>query len=276
MIKLKVLSEGVGDENPYTDFTHLAYDFIFNSFRLVLGAGDSLYVAHPDDKTINRFYMEFTNSDESLNEPLEVQYWDGLSWREVLGVMDETDGLTRSGFIYWDQVEMKKIEVNGITLKWIRLQTKTMKAIGKVRGVNLVFSHDRDLLEDNPDILDYLKEGETSFIGRHQAARKFIIQELRNKGNLDKGKRRAVKDIDEWDILNPVQLREASKYYVLHLIYFNISDEDDDRYARKSDQYLEKYRDAIDLAYLAIDITGGGLLHEEDLAPSPTAVVRMV
>ena len=276
MVKLKVLSEKVGEPNPFTDFTDFAYDFTFNSFRLVLGAGDNLYIAHPHGKVMGQLYFELRNTDDSLNHPLDIQYWNGSAWEDVPRVSDETDGLTRAGFIYWDRIDMQEVTVNGLHLKWVRLHTDHMKAIGRVRGINFVFSNDRDLLEDNPDVLDYIKEGEISFIARHQSARKFIVQEIRNKGMSCKYSGEKFKNLDEWDFLNPQQFREASKYYVLHLIYFNVSDETDDRYAQKSDQYLEKYRAALDLAFLSLDLDGDGVAGDGDIQTCPTAIVRAV
>ena len=151
-----------------------------------------------------------TMSGFSGEAHFKIQYWDGSDWVEVSNGVDETNGLTRSGFISWDEADSGEKEINGTTLQWLRLQTDHMKAIGEVKGVNLVFSTDRDLIEDNPDVLDYLKEEENSFIGRHQAARKFILQELKVRG---------VSDIDEWDIADFIAVKQASKSYVLHLIY---------------------------------------------------------
>ena len=241
-----------------------------------MGAGDSLYLAHPHGKIISQLYFELRNTDNSLNHPLEVEYWNGNSWVAVPRVTDETDGLTRSGFIYWDRVGLKETEVNGMNLKWVRFKTSHMKAIGRVTGINLVFSNDRDLLEDNPDVSDYLKDGEITFIGRHQAARKFIVQEMRNKGRACKYASEKFKNLDEWDFLYPQQMREASKYYVLHLIYFNISDENDDRYIQKSNQYLEKYNTALDLAFTSVDLDRDGLESVGDEQTCPTTIVRAV
>ena len=278
--KLKIITENRGVNNlipdtVYIDRSNDAFDFTSDHFFLILGRGDHLYIAHPDKKAINHLYIDLDQA-KSTDTLIKIEYWDGERWREFAGLTDETNALTRSGFLYWDRLEMVETAVNGISLKWPRIEPLVHKYIEKVWGINLVFSHDRDLLEENPDVLDFLKPEESSFIGRHQAARKFIVQEIRNQGRSKRNRRGYLRDVDEWDFLDPLQLRQASKYYVMHLIYFNVSDETDDRYSQKSDQYLQKYRDAIDLAYLAIDQNDDGVEDEGDLLERPTTIVRAV
>jgi len=248
--------------NIYHEESNLSgslWNYIQDTATVELLSTEYLYISH-DTKPVNNFYIEIKTPNEETSV-ISIEYYDGSAWKYISNINDETNGLTRSGFLTFERVDAEKVEVNSIEKHWLRLSVDADTSEVEINGINIVFSNDIDLKEELPEYADYLPVGETTFIGRHQSAKRDIIQSLRNVGNTKKLEGNFIStDIDEYDILNPLQFRQASKYLVLSKIFFNISDEVDDKYSEKSKSYFELYRKAFDLCLMDIDSNDNGKL----------------
>jgi hypothetical protein len=137
----------------------------------------------------------------------------------------------------------------------------------EINGINVLFCDDQDLFDVVPyleDNINYLPKGYDTYIPYIQAARKTIVQELRNKGkakynNTDYNESKLYwSNLTQFDILEREELREAAKYKVLELVFFNLKDEENDIYEIKSKDYRDDYAQAFSVAFLSLDKNDNG------------------
>lgn len=216
--------------------------YLRDSADLSLQTGEYLFITL--EKYFSKIYVEMETPSTVINS-LVVEYYNGSSWSAVTSLIDETKGFTRSGFISWELGETKQL----------RISTIANMSASSVKGIGLVFSNDLDLEEAFYNIDTLLPQGASSFISYHQAARNEIIQSLRNQGNYTAGG-----DLTEWDLLQPDQIREASKWKALSLIFTDVSNEVDDKYDQLRKNAVKKYHSAINLYLKSIDYDNDGVL----------------
>jgi hypothetical protein len=216
------------------------------------------------------YYKPFGDIYVSLMEEVEttlsVEYFRD-SWTS-LQFVDRTDNFKKSGFISWDRPsDWKKTEINGHSLYWIKIISSDEIDL-KIKGINLVFSDDYDLKEAYAHIEDFLPQGEKSFIAYHQEARNYILTYLRNKGKrVETGE--SYKLLDQFDLHNFNEVRQASKYLCLANIFFNESDNVDDKWYQKARDFRNKYSEAINLTFLSLDKNDDGVK-----TPSETQAIQ--
>ena len=70
--------------------------------------------------------------------------------------------------------------------------------------------------------------------------------------------------LDQFDLHNFDEVRQASKYLALANIFFNESDAVDDKWQQKGDGFLRKYADAINLNFLSIDENDDGTMQNSE------------
>jgi hypothetical protein len=219
------------------------------------GPTDYLYIGFR--KQFSDIYVELDPATQVSNT-LEAEYYGG-SWKS-LSIHDKTNSFNRSGFIRWDKSRIddwEKNTVSGKELFWIRLFLSNPITNLEVNGINLVFADDFDLKESYPDIMDFLPENSSSFIAYHQEARNHILMYLRNKGKNIKQQNR-YKMLDQFDLHNFDEVRQAAKYLALANIFYNESDSVDDKWKQKADGFYKKYSEAINLGFLSIDENDNG------------------
>jgi hypothetical protein len=134
-----------------------------------------------------------------------------------------------------------------------------------------VFSSDEDLKEEFPNILDLRADDTQSLIGFHQATRNDIVTHFRNSGKTIHGKA-----LDQWDLLDISEVREAAKFLALSKIMSWRSDGVGDKFAEKAAFFMELYGNKINLAHLSLDNNDNGTTeNSEKLAVAPTQMVRL-
>lgn len=202
-------------------------------------------------KPINALFVEITALTHVAS--LDVEYFNGSSFVSVSNLHNSTKNLQRSGFIHWDrnQDDEQETTLNSKELFWYKIKLTGATPTIVFKGINLNFSNDNDLKEEYPNIMDHLPDGETSFVGFHQAARKDIITYFRNQGKLVRGLN--PKKLDQFDLLDFTEVREASKFLTLSKIFSWLSDGVDDKWYQKSRDFVGKYGDKINLFYLSFD-----------------------
>jgi len=221
---------------------------------------DSEYIYIGYKKPINAVYvgMSTVNTNTSV---VSLEFYNGTTWAEPSGLVDKTQGLTRSSWITWDrnQTNEAKTTINTVELYWYRLSVDVSTSAVVYLGISLLLSDDYMIKEVESQLLDadFYPTGFTSFIPFHQAARSEIIQRLRNEG---KGTYNGstFNDLTVFDLLDFTQLSEASKYFALSQIYFNLSDSVDDKYWQKFENYLARYDAAYKTFFLSLDENDDG------------------
>lgn len=244
-----------------TDVSLLLENYISDGYSSSFSTTDYFYVGYY--KPINALYFELTTQNQTNS--LITEYWNGSSW-VVISTKDKTFGLKKSGFVTWerniDDIALKTVE--GSELFWYRFKISTNNiATLALKGINLVFSDDNDLKESYPDIMEYIPENSTSFIAYHQSARNHILTYLRNKGKTIKGKN-AYKMLDQYDLHNFEEVRQASKYKTLAMIFYNESDQLDDKWYQKAKDFDRLYGESISMDFLSLDENDDGKIESSE------------
>lgn len=278
--KLTVLHD---DNSTFEDHSDKAHSYVRDTFVLDYTVSeDALYIGYT--KPINVFYVELEVVN-SVSAALTLQYYKGGStnaFTSVSNVIDDTDGLSRSGFVQWprDLTDEAKTTVNNVEQYWYKLTwDATLTTATEVKGINIVFSDDQDLKSRVPNITatKYLPTGENSHILAHVAARDEILQRLSNDGkfkaNFSSG---VLSELNQFDILNVNQLRNASKMYALYTIYDDLSDDPDDRAGERASQFLSSFNQIYNnIRFLDVDVDDDGKSDQyEEMASSSSELKR--
>jgi hypothetical protein len=236
-----------------------------------------LYVGHY--KPIKNLYIEMIEGAEE--DQLSLQYFNGTDFVGVSNIEDHTYGLTKSGLIRFDELgtSFKESTIGGKKLFWFKLTNQALTT-PLIKGISLVLSNDSDL-SFVPSLSSYLPNGFDSWIAFHQEATNQVIQMIRNSGKTirqEKGgssRHINVKQVDQFDLLDIEEFRNASKYYALYLIFDHISKGDNDSFYQKSARYYEKYLENLNDKLISIDANDNGLTDAgEDLAIQFTRLRR--
>lgn len=209
-------------------------------------------------KPISDLYIELITP----NETSETVVFNHFTPTEtVTTITDKSKNLTQSGFISWNRESISPVKTirNNQELYWYELKASGDMGNIVFRGIDIVFSDDSDLKEDYPDITDSLPSGEVSFIKFHKSARDRIIQSLNNQ-NIRKVSGNLVNPtkITEWDLLQISEMRVASKYMTLGLIFKWLSDQVDDKYIDDSRLCFSQAESFLNMPTLAVDIDDDG------------------
>ncbi len=271
------------DNGSFSDKTFFAKDYSGDPFTIDLNATqDYLYIGFY--KPFNRMYVEMKVANTNANS-FTIQYYDknSDSFTNIPGiVVDESIGFTRSGFIYFNVPRNSSGEyiweptaINSVSRYWIRIRpSANHSATTQIQGLNLVFSDDRDLIEEKTNIVTKYATAQptASWILKHQSARNEIIQYLKNHGYrkvgntvfsntalLGSGTSIRYKDLTQFDLFNISQVRQASKYYALANIYQQeLSDNPEDKFAVQGKIFLQKALDSMQLLFVSLDKDDNG------------------
>jgi hypothetical protein len=254
-MKLKVNHDSKDYSQVMDDFTNDPVAFDFSMSDLYLG-----FI-----KPLKEVYIEMESRVDSSD--LTVSIWNGASFNLVSNLEDQTFGLTKSGLVRWPESSAQTLyDLDSTGAKyWIKLSLSNNPANVLINGVNLVLSNDKDF-SFVPNMSDYLPENSSSFIAFHQEARNVIVQMLRNSGKkiakYDGGASSHMietRQVDQFDLLNIEEFRNASKYLALHLIFDHLSKSNDDVYHFRSLRFYEKFLESYNTNLVSIDTNGNGL-----------------
>jgi len=276
------------DDGVFVEHSFALKDFQTDGAVVELvSAEDALHIRYK--KPFNSFYVEL----EELNTaPLSfgISYYDknDLAWK-ALGadkIIDETKGFTQSGFIHiekpldsnnnhlWEKNTVNAHVGYGIKL----VPSDDFSEDTEIKGLHILFSNDLDLIEGRHNIVSkHLPTGFNSWVVKHQATRKDIVQEIRNQGNrkfrikkdLEAGVedqfRYTFSDVTEFDIHDIDQIRQAAKYKTLARIFKEeLSDDPEDKWFSLGDEFNEKYREAMAVFFKNLDFDDDGKQDDGD------------
>lgn len=268
-------------KNNGTDASLKLKDFNANVEPLPLEVGQFLHVGYY--KPFRQFYIAFEEAnDVAVN--LSIEYYNGTSWVELPNVVDESQDLIKSGFIYFERpADWKASTVDNDENFYIRMSVDvSLNAATSLKGVSVLLSNDDDLIGIRSNIVSKLNNGK-SWLEKHEAARKYIIQHLRNMGhrkvnyndqsnsalyfNNEEKDSTYYSNLTAFDLLEPFELREAAKYKAASMIYLDeLSDEEDDKYFRMGTRHSKTSDEMLNVFMLKIDVNDDGKedLHESE------------
>lgn len=248
------------DNGLFTDYSQDFQDFTRDTQAInIVAAEDKLYIGYY--KPINKFYIDL-NTPNSITNIITIKYYNGSAFADVAGQLDETKGFTRSGFVQWtrEQTDQAETTIDSVELYWYEI-TASVDHVGAIyNAIGLLFADDKDLSEQVPEINDSAHlAGKSSHVLSHVSAKKWIIQELRNRNYGKRDEDGNLQDITAWDLLDIDQINQAAVFKALSIIYFNYSDEAKDIYETKSKAYNAQYKSALQLAVLRLDLNDDGV-----------------
>jgi hypothetical protein len=245
------------------------YEFLSNAIDFNDG---ELHIGYY--KPIHSLYLNFTNNNAIRN--LSLQYYNGTSFDDVTNLKDLTFGLTKSGFVEWgiNQVTEKKTTLNSKEMFWYKLNIDVLDEI-TFKGISVLFSDDYDLIAAYPTIFNHLPEDQTSFVRFHEEARKDIVKDLRRTGIVINGRPtdfKTRKQLDEFDLLDKDEVREASKLFTLSKIFGWLSDNPNDKYENLSNRYAANAAEAL-TPLITIDQNDDGLKSNSEAAQTTSVFI---
>lgn len=258
-----------------TDHSNDAFDFTRDNFDLTLLSTDYLYIGYY--KPVHMVYLALESAQNVANS-LTIEYWNGSAWESVSNQFDDSKGFTRSGFIQWDKPSAQSTNtVNTISKYWVRIKPSVDQGEVEVKGINIIFADDQDLITEVPEITDVNHlAGKTSHILTHVAVRNQIIQDLNNKDYKKTNPSTGLnEDLTCWDVLDANQLKQAAMFLALAKIYFNFSDNPEDKYYQKYQDYMARYRDAYNLSSLYLDSNDDGVLNPTEQQSEGFSIIRI-
>ncbi len=258
------------DNSVFTDYSTEAHDFKRDTFTFTLDIDGIIYIGFY--KKISAAYIHMTIPNTIAGE-LTAEYFDGTVWQPLV-LNDDTKGLTRDGLINWEtQDDQELVTIDSVEAQFIRIKTDQL-TIDPVtfQAINIIFSEDQDICTEVPQLINdcFYPPGQTSFILNHVASRNYIMQRLRNVGYVKFDADNVEKNITEWDILDVLEIRQASMYYTITQIYLNLSDTDDDQYWQKYLEYRNKFEEAFALGRIRVDTNDDGEINIDEKRPKQT------
>lgn len=254
--KLTVLHD---DNATFTDHSDSAADYIRDEFSLdLIAAEDYLYIGY--HKPFNTTFIAMTTPNVNSNT-LTAEYHDGSTWVTV-ELIDDTKGFTRNGFLMWNKDNMKEVTVNGKSKFFMRLKPSADHSATVYRGINILFADDNALKQEFSEIDNdtLLPAGETSHLNRHVGARNTIVQMLRNKGyEKNDTASNKLKNINAFDLHDVEYVRQAAVMLTLSNIFFMLSDNKEDTWWSKYEEYQDKFEESFKLIRLPVDSNDDGL-----------------
>lgn len=257
----------------FTDVSASVCDFAVDSATVTLLAGQYLWVGF--EKPISSLFFYLTTPSTGTRG-LSVAMFNGNTsvWDNVTS-LDDTAGLTRTGFVTWTLPDnIYKATVNTVEKFWVRIGVDTSTSAMVIRALSALFSDDRELKKEFPSILNdmFLLGGTTDHYLIHESVRNDIVAYFRRKGLKRVGDDGYRKKFSAFDIMDIDEVRSAATYLALSKIFNNVgnSASSEDNWIAKSRHYKKMYDENINLAYLSWDARSDGAKDEMRSVPSVT------
>ena len=248
-----------------TNYTIQAADPMTDAFPLNIGTLDSMYAGY--EKPISSIYIYISSGQNLTGGNLVIEYWTGTMWK-ALPALDQTQFFNRNGTISWTMpTDWVPLEIDGIEKYYVCMYGDTDLTGLQIQYVGTVLSDDTDIALEYPGVLQsaYYPTGQTNFMSFLITAKEYIVSELLRRG-YTKTVGTEVEPINQWDILNIFELKQASLYYALSQIFFTLSDNSSDNFWQKYLDYKNKFETAMNLGMLRIDQDNDGQVDPNEKA----------
>lgn len=264
-----------------TDFSTIAYKMGIEEFALSLTTSDYLYLGYTKPQKNYFFELKTVNTNASV---ISCDLFNGTSW-ENCPLIDETKGFKKSNFIYLgdEAYGAKETAINGITAFWYRFKVSTNTSAMALLGINCLFCSEDDLKNHEPSMATFYPRNFPSHVLSMTAARDFILRKINNSGFynykitdplIGSVEWISVQNFTQFDIFEIDEIRDAAVFYSLHKIFSNRSDEADDIYFQKAQDYLNKFNETFALwqgRKLTLDLNKDG---KEDLGEQNLSISK--
>lgn len=249
----------------FVDSSDALCDFSVDSATITLLSTDYLYVGF--EKPISSLFFYLTTPSTG-SRSLKVEMFNQGSWGTRKSI-DDTAGLTRSGFVTWEIPDQPVVcNVNSTSMFWVRFSVTVATSATVFRAISSLFSDDRELKKEFPSILNtnFLIGGTTDHYMIHETCRNDIVQYFRKKGLRRLGADSYMKKFMAFDIMDIDEVRTAATYLALSKIFSNVANSanQDDNWLAKSRMYKKMADEALNTAYVTWDSVSDGSKNSQD------------
>jgi len=124
----------------------------------------------------------------------------------------------------------------------------------KVAADDIVLSDDNDLFNHEPQIINWLPAGKTSWLYVHRLAKDIVLNDLAERRVFNsEGKRLTIANL-----VDKIEFKEWSKFETLALVFESLSNQVGDIFAEKAVKYGKLRDNAKSLSTLRYDVDGDG------------------
>jgi hypothetical protein len=228
-----------------------------------------IYVGYK--KLLNQIFIEMAIAN-TVNNTMTVEQYNGSSWVELKKI-DETNGLKKSGFIYFDEDtnNSQKTTIDGVEAVWYRIKFSVNHLnTSRIRGINLVFNNEHDMKKYEPSLSNYYPKNFNSHINSILAAREHILSMINNSEKKtyyypDLYSNTNAVDaslFSQFDLFDLTEVKEMSSLLSCHFWYLNRSDANGgDRYSEMAEHYYNRFLERFKMwsgLRLSLDRNGDG------------------
>jgi hypothetical protein len=195
----------------------------FHSENVVFDATGSIYVS--SFFKFNHIYIDIPNPEQTALTDVKISICDGTTFTEVLDVVDETYGFTKSGFITftphksqpWCASDTENItELSTFSMAqryWIKIEATFTSC--DINWIGNLFTDDDDIKDEFFDLCSedmYAALGTTSHLVKHIRAAELIVNQLKTGSIL----------YNEGALLVRTDYRPASIMKVAEMVYMQL------------------------------------------------------
>lgn len=234
-------------------------------YLLNYNLGDYIYIA--SDFPFNHIYFKMGAVKNTGAAGMKVEYY-STSWNEVVELRDDTEGLTKDGFIEftpnrnfgWAQAVDSSLTGQATVVYykyWTRISfDDSLSADIELSFVGNKFSDDEDLFSEFPvfndaNFLSAFKSGKTSWEEQHIKAAELIIQDLQKKQII----------IAKEQILDRKKFIGASTYKTAEIIFTAFGND----YQEQRKIAKEEYSKRLDLSQYSVDLNASGAIEPNEI-----------
>lgn len=188
---------------------------------------------------------------------LSIKYWNGSSYTAVSDPIDQTLGLTRDGFISWENESdwQKKVQTGvPIELYWIELTvTADLSAGTTLQSLTNLFCDDVLLRSYYPEVVAntrYLPPGRNNFMDQYVAAKDLVTLRLKQDGIID----------DESEILDINEVAVAAVHATAWIILHPIAVDDGD--ITRAKEAFDNFNRELNKVKLDLDLDNSGVIDD--------------
>jgi hypothetical protein len=139
---------------------------------------------------------------------LSVKYWNGSAFTAFESLIDETEGLSKSGWIQFEEKgEWKKCKLSDAGIAGFNYNEELY--IAKIEldedldgieleAIKLLLSDDNYLKKIHPDIMQYLPKGKNDFFDQHELSKDYIVNKMIREGVI--AYEEQIKDVSQWRV----------------------------------------------------------------------------
>lgn len=248
-----------------TDISIAVSDFRVGTYALNYLADEFVYIGA--SSPFNNIWIELSTPEEATVGTPYIEVWFNGTWHPVVDVIDQTDGMTKSGRVCWSLYidggwnSEQKSETVGLSSfqiynrYWLRLSWGSAFTAG-LAYIGQKFSTDSVLSAMYPDLmqsalLSGFKTGKTTWDEQHFMASEAVVKEIRKRNiALDRGQ------ILDWTVFE-----DASAHKVAEIVYhaFGAPYRDHVIMAQK------RYHDELNSRFYVIDRNSNGHVEQSEV-----------